>query len=986
MRTKQSTILILLAVLIFLGINTALPAPNTTITGTVMDAETGEELWGANLVLLGTGVGASTNADGKYVIQNAPFGNYILRLTYIGYKQQEISVEINSEKTIEVDFLMESDVLEGELVVITSQREGQIAAINQQINSAAVKNIVSSDKIAELPEANAAEAVGRLPGVSLQREGGEGNKVVIRGLAPKYNKVQVNGIDMAATDADDRSSDLSMISPYMLGGIEVSKTAMADQVADQLGGTVNFLLKGAPYGKPRFLIFAEGGYNGLRNEYQDYKVGGLTSMRVFSDLVGISLNLDVEKRNRSSNSVSAGYKYLSEDKLTVVNSLDVQDVTRDLERYNGSLVLDYKTPLTEVIFSNMLSKVDRLTVYRSENSGDLHGASSRTQYLTNSESNTTILMNQLRIEQYIGDFNISAGVSYSYSKTEVPEELTYGGLEASPLSGPVPVSATPYQIPNYMKNDVSAIILSDFSDSDSRTKEDEFGASLDLKWEYSLSDQLNIKIQTGGKYTHQYREYDYNTIYLDLAQDPSSIANQAILEKWPWMEAYVKVSSFPYQPFIDADYDPGDFLNGEFNIERVPSLELGKDLVHYLEDYLGVDWDGATTPQRFVPNFQTSRMNDYDGKEDYWAAYIMPTLSIGNKITFIPGLRYEHNKTVYTGVRGNGGFKLQSVGYEYHEKTVTRDNEYFLPMIHARYKPVDWFDIRASYTQTLSRPSYTEFLPSWHISPQPLNITYSNPTLKPAKSQNYDLYFSFYGNKIGLFTVGLFTKNISDLIFSQSMIILSDTMAVEEFGLTQEETGLSPTGFSGKPIWSFINNPNKTDLYGVEIEWQSNLWYLPGLLSNVVFGINYTYTHSESKYPRTVPIKTIVSSPFGSREVIVGNADSAYTAPLLYQPDHILNITLGYDYMDFSIRGSMQFKSRIFSETNWRPELRGYSDDFSIYDLTVSQKLPFGGLELYGNLKNISKTIETDINEGSGFMSNKEYYGMTGGIGIKYQF
>jgi TonB-dependent receptor len=791
---------------------------------------------------------------------------------------------------------------------------------------------------------------------------------------------------MAGTDADDRSSDLSIISPDMLGGIEVTKSAMADQEADQLGGTVNFILKGAPFGKPSYSILTEGGYNGLRSEYKDYKIAGLGSLRLFDDLFGISLNVDVERRNRSSNTVSAGYTYLNEDKLAVVNSLSVQDIARQLDRYNGSLVLDFKTPTTQILLSNMFSKIDRLTTSRSENSSDLHSAASRTQYLSNSESNTTILMNQLRIEQYLGEFKIDAGVSYSYSKTEVPEELGYGGLEASPLSKVVSKYATPEQIPGYMLNDVSAILLSDFYDSNTLTKEDEIGAFLDLTREFRLSDNVNLKVQTGGKFKHQSREYDYNTIYLNLASDPSSIANQAILQKWPWMSNYLRTSSFPYEPFIDAGYDPGNFMNGEYSLERIPSLSMGKELLHYLEDYLGVEWGGATTPQRFVPNFQTSKMYDYNGKEDYLGAYIMPTLSIGDQITLIPGVRYEHNKTVYTGVRGDGGVKKESVGYAYHEKTVTRQDEFFLPMIHARYKPLDWFDVRVSYTQTLSRPSYSEFLPSWHITAQPQSITYHNPDLKPAKSENYDLYFSVYGNKVGLFTFGLFTKNIDNLIFSQTKIILSDTMAIEEFGLTKEETGLSPASFKSKQISSYINNPNKTKVSGFEIEWQSNLWYLPGLLQNIVFGINYTYTHSEAKYPRTVPIKKVIQSPFGNREVIVGNADSSYTAPMLYQPDHILNITLGYDYEGFSIRGSMQFTSRIFSENDWRPELRGYTNDFTIYDLAVSQKLPVKGLSLYGNLKNISKTIETDINEGTGYMSNKEYYGMSGNFGVRYQF
>ncbi len=366
--------------------------------------------------------------------------------------------------------------------------------------------------------------------------------------------------------------------------------------------------------------------------------------------------------------------------------------------------------------------------------------------------------------------------------------------------------------------------------------------------------------------------------------------------------------------------------------------------------------------------------------------YIMPTVSMGRMVTLIPGLRYENNKTVYTGIRGDGSQKAPSHGYDYHEKTVTRENEFFLPMIHARYRPVNWFDVRASYTQTLSRPSYNEFLPSWNIAGPPLSIDYSNPNLKPAKSDNMDLYFSFYGNKVGLFTFGLFTKGIDNLIFSESKIILSDTMAVEEFGLTEEETSRNPSTFKGKRIFSYLNNKNRVDVKGIEVEWQSNLWYLPGLLKSLVFGINYTYTFSEAIYPRTVPIIEIVSSPFGKIEKIVGNADSSYTAPLLLQPDHILNITLGYDYKGFSIRSSMQFKSDIFSRNDWRPQLRGYTDEYYLYDLAMSQKLPIKGVVLFCNMKNLSKTIETDINMGTGYMSNKEYYGLTGEFGIKYNF
>ncbi len=956
------------------------------IKGIVKDATTGEALFGANVFIKGTSLGSATDVNGMYIINKIPYGQYSIKISYLGYSSKQTTITINSARTIQLNFQLLPEVVEGETVTITAQREGQIAAINQQISSNTIKNVVSSDKIQELPEANAAEAVGRLPGISLQREGGEGSKVVIRGLAPKYNKVQIDGVDMASTDSDERSSDLSMISPYMLGGIGVTKSALANQEADQLGGTVNFILKGAPYQNPTTQIILEGGYNALRNQYQDYRLVAQHTRRLFDNTFGVSINLDIEKRNRSSNSVSADYKFLNHDSVTVVNSLNVSDITRQLKRYNGSLFLDYKNKSTAITLSNMFSRINRTTIDRNENSYDLHGSAGRSQYLTYAESNTTIAMNKLKIVQTIADINFNLGVSYSYSKGNVPEEISYGGVEAAPLSGPIPYTTRPVEVPGYMKNDISTILLGYSDDSDSKTFEDEFGTSLDINWKTLISDLLKVEINLGGKFKHKNRSYDYNTIYLDLSRDPSNIANQAIIEKWPWMQQYLTANSFPYQPFIDNNYDPGDFLGGEYNLERIPQLELGLDLVHYLEQKLGVDWQGASTPKRFVPNFHTSKMNDYSGNEDYFAAYIMPIISYGDIITFIPGFRYEHNTTTYTGVRGDGGKMFPNLGYVFHEKTVERKNDFYLPMIHLKYKPLDWFDIRASYTKTLSRPGYGEFLPSWHISGAPLSIDYRNPKLKPATSENLDLYFSLYANKIGLFTVGIFSKNIKDLIFSQRKIILSDTMAVEEYQLTEEETGYSPATFKSKPIWSFVNNPNPAKVYGVEVEWQSNLWFLPGILQNLVFGINYTYTHSEVKYPRTVPLKKIISSPFGNREVIVGNKDMPYTAPLLFQPDHLLNITLGYDIKGFSIRGSMQMKSDVFSRNEWRPELRGYTDDFFLYDLSVSQKLPLKGLTLFANLKNITKTIETDINRGTGFMSNKEYYSMNANLGIKYKF
>jgi len=215
-----------------------------TLDGYILDASTGEVLAGANIQILGTAMGSSSNIYGKYSIGKIPFGSYTIRVTYIGYEPIEKTVLLQSQYQ-QIHFKLDYKIIEGSPIIVTAQAEGQMKAINQQLSAKAIVNLVSSARIDELPDANAAESVGRLPGISILREGGEGYKVVIRGLSPKYNTVTINGVRMAAKDFTDRSVDLSMISPNLLDGIEVTKAITADQDADALGGAVNFRLKDA---------------------------------------------------------------------------------------------------------------------------------------------------------------------------------------------------------------------------------------------------------------------------------------------------------------------------------------------------------------------------------------------------------------------------------------------------------------------------------------------------------------------------------------------------------------------------------------------------------------------------------------------------------------------------------------------------------------------------------------------------------------------
>ncbi len=298
--------LVLSSLLIFNGGVNAQSSKSGVVSGKVVDQSTSEELIGATVLLKGTNNGTVTDLNGNFRLTNLPNGLVDLEVRYIGYETATEQVDLSAGNISDLIVKLNLVGVIGEDIIITAQAEGQIAAINKQLASNTIENVVSAKKIQEVPDANAAESLGRLPGVSILRSGGEGSKVVIRGLAPKFNKVQVEGVKMAATGSDDRSSDLSMISPYMLEAIEVSKAAMADKEADALGGNINFVMREAPEGK-KLDVLLQTGFNQLNSDFNNQKfvLGG--SNRFFNDKLGVFAQIDLERRARSSDDLTVDY-------------------------------------------------------------------------------------------------------------------------------------------------------------------------------------------------------------------------------------------------------------------------------------------------------------------------------------------------------------------------------------------------------------------------------------------------------------------------------------------------------------------------------------------------------------------------------------------------------------------------------------------------------------------------------------------------------
>lgn len=401
--------LFVLSIIILLASSSKFMAQGSgTVKGTVTDAATNDPLLGANVILKGSGFGDAADLDGAFRISSIPVGKYTIKASYLGYITQEEEIEIIANRALEIEFKLKLAVIEGEEVVIKAQAEAQRAAINKQLSDRTIKNVVSAKQIQEIPDANAAEAVGRLPGVSLQRQGGEGQKVVIRGMSPKFNKIEISGVQMASTDDNDRSTDVSMISPYMLGGIEVSKAAMPDKEADVIGGSVNFILKEAP-SKFSFDVLGQGSYNGLDESFGDYKFMVSASDRFFNNKLGVFGQLDLEKRNRSAFELNVNYdnKIKLEDRTADYDSIgaytpsmSLKDVSREVDRYGGTVILDYRIPDGKLKYYTFLSKIDKEVISRN----DVFAPSSNNRYpgLTITNNDLAIMINSFRYDQQFG--------------------------------------------------------------------------------------------------------------------------------------------------------------------------------------------------------------------------------------------------------------------------------------------------------------------------------------------------------------------------------------------------------------------------------------------------------------------------------------------------------------------------------------------------------------------------------------------------------
>ena len=708
---------------------------------------------------------------------------------WVGFTVSALAIAIASERLSAADAAATGAT---EHVEVVGQAASIDQALKEQRNSDNIESVVHADGVAQLPDANVAEAVQRLPGISVERDQGEGRFVSVRGLGPDLNSVTINGTLVPSPESARRAVALDVLPSELVQSLSVIKTLTPDMDANSLGGTVDVQSLSAFDHKGLFYTgTSEAGYN--QNTHQTSpKFSGAISDR-FSlgdgiDNFGVAAALSWNKRDFGSDNVETGGAWDFNDGARL-NSFEqrVYDISR--ERTGGGLNFDYKPDDdTQLYLRTLYSRFKDSEIRNSTSlefdkpqaAGELGKAKAKRK-LKQREETQEIQSYVFGGERMLGLWTLSGQAGYSTSSEDSPGHIagaTFKGNSSFPNSGfydtekPRPIIGAGFYDPSNFTLDKV-----DWEEQD--TRDTEKNLRLDLARDYDVEGYAS-QVKFGGKVSRRNKDNDLNA----------------------WV----------YKDFDDAG----------FNDAQLNMTPFDKGNVHYQLGQFGPgisggaikDLIGGLNPGDYYDE-QESRANDFKMREDINAAYVMNTVDIDDW-RFIAGMRYEGTEfeAKGTGVR-DGAFEAQDTQRDYH---------HWLPGLHARYQLDKNTQLRAAWTNAVVRPTFGQLAPGFVIDDD--EASFGNPNLKPLESSNFDLGIEHYMGQAGTVSAFLFYKDIKNFVYNNDL-----AGSGEWVDFTEAHT---------------YANGDSAKLYGLELAYSQKFDWLPAPWNGLLLGANTTFSRSSA--------------------------------------------------------------------------------------------------------------------------------------------
>jgi TonB-dependent receptor len=675
-----------------------------------------------------------------------------------------------------------------EHVDVVGQAASIDEALKEQRGSDSIKSVVHADGVAQLPDQNVAEAVQRLPGISVERDQGEGRFVSVRGLAPDLNSVTINGTLVPAPESDRRAVALDVLPAELVQSLSVVKTLTPDMDANSLGGTVEVQSLSAFDHKGLFYTGStEAGYDSNTHQTSP-KFSGAASNR-FSlgdgvDNFGVAAALSWQKRKFGSDNTETGGAWDGNS----LEEFEQRDYDISRERAGMGLNFDYKPDDVSSYYLRTLysrfkddetrnsSKIEFADALSEGQTGDADVS----RRLKSREETQEIQSYVLGGERSFGLWTLSGQAGYSRSSEDSPGHIASAVFEADTFADSgFYDSEEPRAILPASAYDASNYTLDKVEWEKQNTRDTEKNIRLDLARDYDVNGYAG-QFKFGGKVSRRDKTNDLDAwVYEDLADAGLS-------------DAQLNLGQFQGSK---VHYTLGNLGN---------SISAGniKQLI------------GGLNPADYYDQ-EESRVNDYDISEDINAGYFMNTLDI-DKWRFITGLRYEGTKQEAKGTGVTDG--------EFSTVDSKRSYHHWLPGLHARYQLDRNTQVRAAWTNTVVRPTFGQLAPGFVIDDD--EATFGNPGLNPLKSSNLDLGIEHFMGRAGTVSAFVFYKDIKDFVYNTD---LAGTGAYADFSEAHTYA-----------------NGDKAKLYGLELAYSQKFDWLPSPFNGLLLGANATFSRSKA--------------------------------------------------------------------------------------------------------------------------------------------
>lgn len=769
-----------------------------TIKGKVTDGANSDPLIGVVVKIEGTSSGAVTDLDGFYEITDIAPGVYTLEFSYIGYKTRTVKdIKLIRDETSKVNITLQPEgVITEEISVESSPTlANEEALLLEQKNSIKIQDGISEQQIKRAPDAAASDVLKRVIGVNVV----DNKFVYVRGTSERYNNTTLNGVLVPSTEADRKAFSFDLIPSKLLENAIVTKSFTPDLTGNFSGGLVqlntkdfvdrftfsfetigsiqtNTTSEGDFYsynaGQKKFLFFNTGRDNGGRSIPSNFPSSKFST----SNNYGQSLINNWGQTN-SKAPLNGGYQ------LTIGNNFRMLN--------NPLGVLFSYTYRNGFLNENL---------FRAEYNSD-----TTTLIGFNGRSSNYIVFNGgiLNLNYKIGDNNkISSKSTYSINSDDITQyyegvtrtsdyfdKQLYGTFFTERILFSTQLSGSHYlrEYSNLNLSWVASYSEAERNEPDSKTTyyQREEGSSDPFQTPLTISPNSNV-----GQRFYSYL-YDVNrNAGVNLDMNFIKLGKQKSKIKYGLLATGTR-----------RNFDARLFA---------PKLAVSSNLGL-------LPLDKIFSPEYFDPAIMymvetTDKSDSYTASENTYAGYVMFDFPI-NKLRIITGLRYENDEQKVNGFVRTTGVPVN----------VFQVNNDYLPVMNLTYALNDKTNLRASATQTVSRPELREIAPFGYIDFVTGGVLAGNPELEESLIQNYDFRYELYPNAGEIFSLSLFYKHFDQPIEKVIVPTLVNTTI---------------------PSYTFENATGGAYNYGCELEVRKNLGFISQTIKDFTFNGNLALINS----------------------------------------------------------------------------------------------------------------------------------------------